>query len=186
MLAQASCDDPNPFAGDLGNALWTVIIFGVVLLVLGKFAWGPILQGLQKREEFIRDSLAQAKQNREDSEFRLKEYTDKLTEARAEAAAIVEEGRRDAEVLKREIEETARSESAAMLERARREIGIATETAVKELYSLGAKLSTEVAARLIQKELDAKQHDRIIQECIDELRQSYPVRRAGTPLVGRN
>ncbi len=178
--------ESNPFAGDLGNALWTVIIFVLVLVVLGKFAWGPILQSLQKREAFIRDSLEQARRSREESESRLKEYTDKLTTARAEASAIVEEGRRDAEVLKRQIEETARSESAAMLERARREIAIATETAVKELYSLGAQLSTEVAARVIQKEMDAKQHERIIQDCIEELQQSYTTRRGGVLPAGRN
>lgn len=162
----------NPFAGDIGNALWTLVVFVLVVLVLGKFAWGPILNALQKREDFIRDSLAQAKKDREDAEKRLKEYGDKLAAARAEATDIVEEGRRDGDAVKRKIEEDARAEAARMVDRAKREIGIATDTAVKELYELSAKLATEVAARVIRKELNAAEHTRLISESIDELRNA--------------
>ena len=85
------------FTGDLGNIVWTLITFFVVLGVLGKFAWGPIMSALQKWEDFIRDSLTQAKREREDAGQQLKEYTEKLVGARAEATAHVEEGRREAE-----------------------------------------------------------------------------------------
>ena len=47
----------GPFAGDIGNALWTLLIFGLVVFILGRFAWGPILKGLQSREDFIRESI---------------------------------------------------------------------------------------------------------------------------------
>lgn len=162
----------NPFAGDIGNALWTLVVFVLVVFVLGKFAWGPILQALQKREDFIRDSLAQARKDREDAEKRLKEYGEKLAAARAEATALVEAGRRDADAVKRKIEEDARAEAARMVERAKREIGIATDSAVKDLYDLSAKLATEVAARVIRRELNAAEHTRLISESIDELRKA--------------
>ncbi len=162
----------NPFAGDIGNALWTLVVFVLVVFVLGKFAWGPILQALQKREDFIRDSLAQARKDREEAEKRLKEYGEKLAAARAEATALVDEGRRDADAVKRKIEEDARAEAARMVERAKREIGIATDTAVKELYDLSARLATDVAARVIRKELNAAEHTRLITESIDELRKA--------------
>ena len=103
----AHSDGPSIFAGDLGNILWSLVTFLLVLVVLGKFAWKPILSGLQGREEFIRDSLAQAKKDREEAEARLKEYGQKLETARAEATELVEEGRRDAEAVKQTIEETA-------------------------------------------------------------------------------
>lgn len=157
------------FTGDLGNIVWTLITFFVVLGVLGKFAWGPILSALQKREEFIRDSLTQAKRDREDAGQQLKEYTEKLVAARAEATAIVDEGRRDAEVLKRKIEDDAKVEAQASLDRAKREIALATDTAVKELYTIGAKLATEVAGKIIRKELNAGDHERLISESIDDL-----------------
>jgi F-type H+-transporting ATPase subunit b len=146
-----------------------LLTFGVVLFVLGKWAWGPILGALKTRENFIRDSLEQAKKDREEAEARLREYMAKLEAARAEASAIVQEARRDAEVLKRKLDEEAKAEAAATLERAKREIGVATDTAVKELYSLSAELVTDVAAKLIRKELDAKDHERLIAESIEEL-----------------
>lgn len=160
---------PNLFTGDLGNVFWSLLTFVAVLVVLGKFAWRPILAALQKREDFIRESLAQAKREREDAERKLKEYTTQIEAARAEASAIVDEGRRDAEVLKRKLEETAKSEAQATIERARREIGIAKETAVKELYGLSAKLATEMASRIIRKELNPREHERLISEAIDDL-----------------
>lgn len=162
----------NPFAGDVGNALWTMVIFVIVLVVLGKFAWGPILGALQKREDFIRDSLSQAKRDRDEAQRVLQEYSDRINHARAEATAIVEEGRRDADVLRRKIEETAKSEAQAMVERSKREIGIATDTAVKELYKLSAKMATQMASKIIRKELNEKEHERMISESIDEIVQA--------------
>lgn len=162
----------SPFAGDIGNALWTLVIFIIVVVVLGKFAWGPILNALKQREQFIHDSLAQARKDREDAEARLREYEKKLTAAHAEATAIVDEGRRDADALRRKIEENARSEAEAIVARARREIAVATDTAIKELYDVSGKLATEIASRMIRKELDPKAHERLIAESIEELAQA--------------
>ena len=157
------------FAGDLGNALWTLVIFGVVVFILGKFAWGPILSGLTAREKFIRTALEEAQRDRAEAEARLKEYADKLNAARGEATAIVEEARRDADTVKRRLEEDANNEAAKIVERARREITLAKQTAVKELYSLSAKLTTEVAAKILRREITPQDHERLIRESIDRL-----------------
>ena len=159
----------NVFAGDIGNALWTVVIFVLVLVVLGKFAWGPLLAGLQAREAYIRESLETARRDRTEAESRLREYEDKLAASRTEATAIIDEGRRDAEVVKRKIEEHAKQESAKMIERARREIDVAATEATRQLYALSAHLATELAARVIGRELDAKDHERLIEESIAEI-----------------
>jgi len=169
-LAAGDGGSGNPFAGDIGNALWTVVVFVIVLIVLGKFAWGPILDALQKREQFIHDSLAQAKRDREQAERRLKEYEQKLHAAKAEATAIVEEGRRDADEVRRREEAKAKEEAERMLERARREITVATETAVGELYALSGKLATDVASRVIAKELTGPDHERLMSEAIEEFK----------------
>lgn len=164
----------NPFAGDIGNALWTLVIFGLVVVVLGKFAWGPLLKSLQAREEFIRESLEKARLERETAEIRLREYEERLASARAEAAAIVDEGRRDAEVVKRRIEDDAKSEADKALERAKREIQIATNTAVKELYERAARVATGMAARIIDKELTPQDQERLIAEAIQGLDDARP------------
>jgi F-type H+-transporting ATPase subunit b len=164
----------NPFAGDIGNALWTVVIFVLVLVVLGKFAWGPILKGLQARESYILESLQKAKRERDEADARLKEYEEKLAQARTEVTALVEEGRRDAEVVKKKILEEARQEAEKERERTKREIQIATDTATKQLYTLAAHLATDMAGRIIRKELNVQDHERLIAESIQELSAATP------------
>ncbi|MDH3402030.1 MAG: F0F1 ATP synthase subunit B [Acidobacteriota bacterium] len=159
----------NIFAGDIGNMIWTVLIFGLVLFVLGKFAWGPLLATLNDRESFIRDSLAQAKEDREAAAARLAEYTAKLEEARAEASAIVAEGRRDAEVAKAKIGEEARHEAQTLLDRAKREIEVAKTTAIRELYERSASLAMDVATRVLRREVSAGDHERLIAEALTEI-----------------
>ncbi len=168
-LAASEGGSGGPFEGNIGNALWTLIIFGLVIFVLGKFAWGPILSGLQQREEFIRKSLSDAKRDRDEAEVRLREYHDKLTAARAEATAIVEEARRDADALKHRLEQEAQEESRRIIDRARREVEIATDTAKKELYEVSAKLATGIAARLLGREVSSADHARLIQDSLAEI-----------------
>ena len=169
LAAEAEHEAPSLLAGDLGNSFWTALIFVLVLVVLGKYAWGPILNTLQARESFIREALEKAKRDREEAEARLREYEEKLAGARAEASAIVDEGRRDAEVVKRRIEEDAKHQADQTIERAKREIQIATDTATKSLFTLSAKLATEMAARVIGRELTMQDHERLIGEGIDGL-----------------
>jgi F-type H+-transporting ATPase subunit b len=159
----------GPFEGNIGVALWTLVIFALVIFVLGRFAWGPILGGLQAREKFIRESLQKAKADREAAEARLKEYTDKLVAARGEATAIVDEARRDADEVRRRIETEGRAEANALIERARREIGIAKETAVKELYILAARLTTQAASKVLRREITPSDHERLIRDAMQEL-----------------
>ncbi len=159
----------NIFSGDLGNMIWTLVVFGLVVLVLGKFAWGPILDGLQQRENFIHDSLEKARQDRDAAEQRLQEYEARLNDARAEATSIVEEGRRDADVVRARIEQEAHEEADKALVRAKREIDIARETAVKELYVVSGNLATDLAGRIVGRELKAEDHERLISDSITDL-----------------
>lgn len=159
----------NLFAGDIGNAVWTLVIFALVIFVLGRFAWGPLLSGLQQREEFIRRSLQEAKSDREAAETQLREYETKLASAAEEAQGIVETGRREAESLRQGIEERAREEADKMVERARREIELAKQTAIKDLYATSAELAVGVAAKILEREIRAEDHERLIMDSIGEL-----------------
>jgi F-type H+-transporting ATPase subunit b len=163
---------PSLFAGDLAMSLWTLLIFFLVVFVLGRFAWKPLLAVLQRREEFIRESLESAKRDREAAEARLLEYEQRLQKAREEASALVEEGRRDAEMVKRRIEEEARKSGEAMIERAKREIGIARDTALKQLYEESAQLATTLAGSMLQRQLTVDDHGRMVQEALGELHRT--------------
>jgi len=154
---------------DPGVALWSIIIFVLLLILLRAVAWKPILQGLQQREDFIRDSLNQAKKDREAAEDNLKEYAAKLEQARDDADAVIEQSRRDAEIARLKTKEEAQNEAEALLERAKREIDLARGTAIKEIYEVGAKLATSAAGKILGREVDAAEHERLIAESIEEL-----------------
>ncbi len=171
-VASGGEEAASPFAGDIGNVFWTLVIFILVVLILGKFAWGPILNVLQKREDFIHGSLEQARKDREAASAQLREYERNLATAKAEATGIVDQSRRAAEELKRSIHDDTKEEAAAMIQRAKQEIGLATDTAVKELYDLTGKLATDIASRIIRKELSAADHERLIADSIEELRST--------------
>ena len=104
---------------------------------------------------------------------RQQEYVDKLQHARTEASAIVEEGRRDAEEVKRRILEEGQREAVASLDRAKREISIAKETAIKDLYAAAAGLATHAAAKIVKKELNPADHERLIAEAIAEIGERF-------------
>ena len=168
-LASEAGGESNLFAGDVGNAVWTLVIFLLVIVVLGKFAWGPLLETLQRREETIRESLESARRDRQAAEARLAEYERRLEAAKAEATAIVDEGKRNAETAKRQIEEKARDEADRIIERARREVQIAQQTAVRELYATSARLATDLASRIIGREVEPEDHERLIAESIESI-----------------
>jgi F-type H+-transporting ATPase subunit b len=161
----------SPFAGDVGNALWTLVVFALLLWVLGKYAWGPVLSGLQGRERFIRESLESAKRNRDESVAKLAEYEARLAGARDEVDAIMAEARRDAEALRQREEQRARTEAETLLDRARREIEIAKDTAVKELYQRATVLATDAASRIIRRELRPEDNARLVAESVAALEQ---------------
>ncbi|HEX2251901.1 MAG TPA: F0F1 ATP synthase subunit B [Thermoanaerobaculia bacterium] len=163
----------SPFQGDFGNFLWTVLIFAVVVWVLRKFAWGPILGALQGRESYIRDSLEQAKSQREAAEARMAEYEKKLAEARGEVEAMLAEARRDAAALRERESEAAKQDAAEILERARREITLAKDDAVRDLYRQAANLATAAAGQVLQRELRPEDHERLIAESIEAMERQH-------------
>ena len=161
----------NLFTGNLGNVVWTLLIFLVVVLVLGKYAWGPMLRGLQKRESFIRESLASAKRDREEAEARLRDYDQKLKHAKEEAMAVMETGRCQGEDIKRHIEENASKSAEQMLERAKNEIAIARDAALRELYDQTSRLSMSMAGNVLKRQLTPEDHQKLIKETLAEVRK---------------
>lgn len=159
----------SPFAGNVGNAIWTLAIFLLVVIILGKFAWGPVLALLQEREKFIHKSLADAKRDREEAEARLREYAAKIQTARAEAGAIVEEARRDAERLREDLKQRARTEADTMVQNAERQISLQTQRAIQEIRREAVDLSVAIASKIIQRNLTKEDNQRLIDEAIRQV-----------------
>jgi F-type H+-transporting ATPase subunit b len=160
----------SPFAGNVGNAIWTLGIFLIVVVVLGKFAWGPVLSLLQQREQFIHRSLVEAKRDREEAEARLKEYSVKLQQAQSEAVTIIEEARRDAERFRQELRQKARAEAEGILTSAQHQIQTETARALEQIRHEAADLSVAIASKLIQRNLSKEDNQKLIDDAIGQLR----------------
>ena len=159
----------SPFAGNLGNAIWTLGIFVIVVIVLGKFAWGPVLGLLQQREEFIHRALADAKRDRDEAEARLKEYAAKLQSAHAEAATIVEDARRDAERMREEVRQRARGEAEKLVTSAQRQIQLQTNRALEQIRREAVDLSVMIASKIIQRNLTKEDNERLIDDALKQV-----------------
>jgi len=168
-LAQEHEVGLSPFSGDLGNALWTVIIFVLVVVILGKFAWGPILSSLKARENYIHDALNTAKQQKEAAEASLKEYTERLRAARVEADSIISQGRADAERLRQDMLQKAKTDADTIVRGAERQIELETGRALQQIRHEAADLSVMIASKLIQRQLSKEDNQKLIDEALNQI-----------------
>jgi F-type H+-transporting ATPase subunit b len=157
------------FAGDFGNAFWTLLIFLLLLGVLTKWVWPQILNGLQHRERFIRESLTSAKTEREEAQKLLDKHAEMIKEAQRRATAIVDEGRRDAEEVKKRVVAESKAEGDKAIARAKREIELARDDAVKQLHDQAVMLATNIAGKIVERELTPSDHKRLVDEALAEL-----------------
>lgn len=149
--------------------LVSLVSFGVLFIVMWKFALPPITKMLDERAEKIKDSLEKAEDTRVEAERLLDEYKGQLAEARKEANSVIEQGRKVAETMKAEIVAKANEERESMLARAREEIQGEKRTALAELQSQVAELSVAVAGRLIGATLSADDHKALIAKYVAEV-----------------
>jgi len=164
-----AADAPDPLSVDPDLAIWTAIVFGVVLVILWKFAWGPITLGLQKREKAIADNVAAAEEAAAEAHRLTEQYEKKLAEAAAEVRAMIEEARRDAEHTKSQIIAEAQAESAKETKRATREITLAKDAALEELGQLSANLAINLAGEIVRRELKPDDHAELIRQAMSHL-----------------
>jgi F-type H+-transporting ATPase subunit b len=151
---------------DAQVTLYTIVVFLMLLGILWRFAWGPLMKALEEREQRIAKKIDDAEALRRQAEERLKEYERRIVAAKDEAAAIIAEGKRDTEKVREEILAAAGSESAKALERAKREIHLAKESAVHEMREQMVALTSELAAKVIHREVKMEDHRRLVEEAM--------------------
>lgn len=152
-----------------GLAIWTVITFIVLLLVLKRFAWKPLLQALEKREENIRKSIEDAEKAKTEAEEQLEKYNKIIDKAKSESNKILQEGKERAEVLKNEVIADAKKEANQLIENAKKEIELQKDKAVEDLKIQAANLSVLAASKFISSKITQQEQDNIIGEAIKEL-----------------
>jgi F-type H+-transporting ATPase subunit b len=160
------------FGKSLDLAIWTMVVFLLLVFILTRFAWKPMLQGLQRREQAIHQALADAEKAREETQ-RLQEYLKReMDNAGAKVREILEEARRDAQATADEMLAKARAEIQTERDRLRREMDIARDQALQELWSQTAQLATLVSAKAIRRQLSPEDHRRLVDEALADLRRA--------------
>lgn len=161
----------SPMAWAWDTAIWSVVVFVLLLLILRKFAWGPMVEGLQKREKTIRDAVEEAKKARDETARVTARFQAEMTAKMAEIPKIMEQARRDAEQLKEEMRAQAAKDIQAERQRLRREIETARDQALQELWTRAVQLATLISAKAIGRGLSEEDHRRLVDEALHDLVQ---------------
>jgi F-type H+-transporting ATPase subunit b len=164
VLAAGSLTDINP-----GLTLWAAITFLVLLVVLSKFAWGPIVKMLDEREKTIHEAIESAKKERAEAEKLLASQKDALAKATREAAEIAKRNQDEVEKLRQELTAKARKEAEELVASARKQIIEEKSKAAAELRSMVADLAIEAAAKLVKASLDEKAQRQLVEDYLKQL-----------------
>ncbi len=170
--AAESGETPNIFAGGLGTSVWTFLVFVGLIFILGKFAWKPLLESLQKREDHIRQSIEEAEKARGEAEQAQADFQQQLADARQEAQTIIEKSRSDATKLADDIRNKAQDEAQKLRDRAQQDIAAAKNQALNEIYEQVTVLATDVAGKIIQKSLDPNDHRQLLDETLNKIQST--------------
>jgi F-type H+-transporting ATPase subunit b len=154
---------------DLG--IYTLVVFGTLFYILRRYAWGPFLGGLAKREERILHHQDEAKKARDEAQAALAELQSRHAKANDEIRALLDEARRDAQTTREKILADARTEAQGERERVRREIEAARDQALQDIWQQSVQLATMVSAKTIRRNLSNDDHARFLDEALVELKQ---------------
>jgi len=157
---------------DPGLFLWTILTFVVLLVLLAKFAWKPLLAMLDRREEMIRQSLDDAEKAKQELQRLQQESKEILSNARVEAQSILAKSRSEAEKLKGEIRQEAKVQADSILRDAEKQIQVETEKAITVIKNEVVDLSLLVASKLIKKNLSKEDNQSLIEESLKQVESS--------------
>jgi F-type H+-transporting ATPase subunit b len=149
---------------DPGLYIWTIATFLVLVALLAKFAWRPLLQALEARQESIRKSLDDARQAKQELERLHTESAQILAEARRESEAIITRTRSDAARFRDELRQKAQPEATAIVKNAERQIEMETARALQQIRRDAVDLSVTIASKLLQRNVSKEDNERLIEE----------------------
>ena len=158
---------------DPGLFIWTILTFLVLVGLLAKFAWGPLLRALEGRQAMIVKSLDDAQRAKQELERLTQESTRIVTAARVEAEAIVSRSRSDAEALREEIKQKSRAEAAAIVKNAEKQIQLETARALQQIRHEAVELSVTIASKILQRNVSKEDNERLIEETLKQVETQH-------------
>ncbi len=169
VLAQGGGEGNFLVTPSVGLMIWTLLAFGITMWILRKYAFPRIATALEKRRRAIEESIDAAERTRTEADDLLKEYRQRLSEAREQSEDIVARARKAADRVESEAKEDAREQRDEILERTKREIEQETQRALNEIRREVADLTVAATERVTRKSLDADDHKRLVEEALGEL-----------------
>ncbi len=154
---------------DPGLLIWTIITFLVMVLVLWKAAWKPIVDSMDARAEKIRFDIDNAERTRQEAEKLLTQHKTMMDNSRNEASQIIAKGREEAEKIKADIVEKATTESRTIADRAKKEIDLAKDKALLDIKTEVVLLSTEIASKIINKNIKPEDQKALVEEALNKI-----------------
>jgi F-type H+-transporting ATPase subunit b len=154
---------------DPGLFIWTIFTFLVLLTLLAKFAWRPLLLALESRQALIRKSLDDAQQAKQELERLNLESAQIINRARVEAEAVITQSRSDGDRLREEIRAKARTEADHIVKNAERQIQLETTRALEQIRREAVELSVMIASKIIQRNLTKEDNERLIDEALKQV-----------------
>ncbi len=155
-----------------GSFLFQIAAFALLYFLLKKYAFGPILQVMQKRQQLIEDQMNNAEKNRTEAEKLLQEQNEALQKTRLESYEIIENAKLSSTKQANEILEKAKSEAERIKDQALQEIQLEKQQAVAELRDQVGALSVMIASKMIEKELDVKSQSKFIDDIMKKVGES--------------
>lgn len=155
----------------IGLVFWTTVSFLILLFILGKFAWKPILSAINERERFIEDALLKAEAAKEEMSRLTNENEALLKQARAERDVILHEAKKVKDQIISDAKEAAHTEGARMIEMARVEINNQKAIALADVKNQVASLSIEIAEKVLKQQLaDQHKQDELVSQLLREVK----------------
>jgi F-type H+-transporting ATPase subunit b len=169
ILAQSSSSGNFLVKPNVGVMIWTLIAFGLTLLILWRFAFPRISNALDRRQRAIEESIDTAERTKAEADKLLQEYRERLREARAQAEAILERARQAAENTEREARERAVADREELMAQTRRDIQAETRRAIVEIRAEVADLTILATEKVTRKVLEEDDQRRLVEEALQEL-----------------
>ena len=155
-----------------GLLAWTVLTFVLLLVVLKKVAWGPILDALDARENEIKDALNAAEKAREEAERVSSDYEDSIRKAQAEAQQIISDAKTAGEKVKLDLEAIASVKADEIIEKAKAQIDAERVKVISEIKTVAVEISLSAAAKVIERNLDSDDNRKLVNEALEGIGQA--------------
>ena len=154
---------------DPGLFIWTILTFLVLVGLLAKFAWRPLLEALERRQATIAKALDDAKLAKQELERLQKESAEMMRQARVEAEAIIARSRTDAEALREELKQRSRAEAAAIVKNAEQQIQLETARAIQQIRHEAVDLSVTIASKILQRQVSREDNEALIEATLKQV-----------------